>query len=160
MKMKTAIIYASTHGTTEKTSNLIHELLGMKGIDMFDLKKTNHIDLTNYERVIIGSSIHAGNNQMRVKKFCKNNTVELLQKKLGLFICCMNEPEYEKQFAAAYPEILRKHSVATCFAGGEFIFEKMNFFQKAIVKKVSGVKETISKINTEAIEDFVISLQK
>ena len=157
--MNTAIVYSSTHGTTEKTAHQIQELLGKKNIDLYNLKTVTTIDLSLYDKIIIGGSIHAGNIQLGIKKFCNQNTVELLQKKLGLFLCCMNEDAHTKQFHAAYPEILRNHAIASCIAGGEFLFEKMNFFQKLIVKKVSGFKTTVSKINNDAIEEFVLQLQ-
>jgi menaquinone-dependent protoporphyrinogen oxidase len=154
--MKIAIIYVSKHGTTEKVAQEINNKIGNDKAQIFNLRANNKIDLTQFEQVIIGGSIHAGNIQNIVKDFCKNNMIELLEKRLGLFICCMYEEETAiKQLENAYPEILRKHATSLKIMGGEFLFDKMNFFEKMVVKKVAGVKETESKINQANIHSFV-----
>jgi menaquinone-dependent protoporphyrinogen oxidase len=157
--MKTAIIYSSTHGTTEKVASRLAEILGIENIKLFNLRNESTIDISVFDTVIIGGSIHAGNIQMRIKKFCKINLLALLDKKLGLFMCGMNEPEYEKEFRNAFPELLREHASATCIPGGEFLFDKMNFFQRAIVTKISGIKESVSKIDDSKIIMFADELK-
>ncbi len=157
--MKTAVIYASTHGTTEKVATQLKEILGNENTDIINLKKQKKIDLSQFNKVIIGGSIHAGNIQMKIKKFLKDNKEILLKKELGLYLCCMNKPDYEKQFNNAFPEELRQHAKATQIMGGEFIFEKMNFFQKAIVKKVSGFSRSFSTIDDAKIKEFASKMQ-
>ena len=68
--MKTAIIYRSHHGTTEKVANLIREAMGNVNTHLFNLKTDKNPDLSGYDQVIIGGSIHAGNIQNKVKEFC------------------------------------------------------------------------------------------
>jgi len=76
-------------------------------------------------------------------------------KELGLFICCMEEGETgQKQLLDNYPEELIKNAKATAYFGGEFDFEKMNFFQKMIVKKVAHIDHSTSKMDYEAIRKF------
>jgi menaquinone-dependent protoporphyrinogen oxidase len=58
------------------------------------------------------------------------------------------------QFANAYPAELREHASATGLFGGEFNLDMMNFLEKAIVKKVAGVTDNVSKINEEQIKKF------
>jgi menaquinone-dependent protoporphyrinogen oxidase len=152
--MKTAIIYSTTHGTTEKVSQMMQEQLGVESTRLFNLKKNKKPDLGQFDQVIIGGSIHAGMIQKSVKDFCKAHMVELLDKRLGLFLCGMNEPEYQTQMEKAFPEILRKHATAKDTMGGEFLFDKMNFFQRLIVQKISGIKSSMSRINTEKIIMF------
>ncbi|MFN2395820.1 MAG: flavodoxin domain-containing protein [Bacteroidales bacterium] len=152
--MKTAIIYATTHGTTEKVALRIKELSGSGNTFLFNLVEGSPFDLNTFDNIIIGGSIHAGMLQKRVKDFCKQHTLELLQKPLGLYLCGMNEPEYEQQLKKNFPEILRQHAIAKKTLGGEFLFDKMNFFQKLIVKKVSGISESVHKINDDKIHDF------
>ncbi len=154
--MKTAIIYVSKHGTTEKVAQEIKNKIGDDKTQLFNLRANNKIDLTQFEQVIIGGSIHAGSIQTIIKDFCKNNANELTNKRLGLFICCMYEEEIAtKQLENAYPEILRKHAKSLKVMGGEFLFDKMNFFEKMVIKKVTGAKETESKINQANIHSFV-----
>jgi menaquinone-dependent protoporphyrinogen oxidase len=51
-------------------------------------------------------------------------------------------------------EKLRNMALATGFFGGEFDFDRMNFPEKGIIKKVAGVSKSISNIKHQAIEDF------
>jgi menaquinone-dependent protoporphyrinogen oxidase len=157
-KMKTAIIYATSHGTTEKVAKQIQIQLG-GNTQLINLKEENTIDLSQYDQVVIGGSIHAGQMQGRVKKFCKQNMVDLLQKRLALYMVGMNEPDFETEFNNAYPELLRKHAIASKCVGGEFLFEKMNFLEKLIVKKVSGISQNISKIDETKIMELVNELK-
>lgn len=153
--MNTAIIYASSHGTTAKVSHQIAEKMGLDKTRLFNLKEEANIDLSEFDRVIIGGSIHAGQIQGRVKKFCNQNMITLLQKQLGLFICGMNEAEFETEFINAFPELLRKHATSSKVMGGEFLFDKMNFFQRVIVRKISGVNQSVSRIKEGKIEEMV-----
>ena len=156
--MSTAIVYISKHGTTNKVALLLKEK-SKDSMDLIDLRKDQKPDLSLYDTVIIGGSIHAGMIQKQIKKFCELNGDLLLQRTLGLFLCCMYEEESAlKQFNIAYPDKLRNHAKATGLLGGEFIFERMNFFEKLIVKKVSGFKETVSKINMDEVNKFALKM--
>lgn len=153
--MKTLIVYASTHGTTEKVAHSIARSMNNGHVETINLKKESPFDLSVFDRVIVGGSIHAGQLQGRVKQFCEKNMLQLLEKPLGLFLCCMNEPEYQAQFERVFPELLRKHASSSKIMGGEFLFDKMNFFQRLIVRKISGINESLSRIDQNAIEEFV-----
>ncbi len=154
-KMRTAIVYASSHGTTEKVANLIREKLDSSTVEIFNLKKKPIIDLSNYENIIIGGSIHAGSIQSEVKKFIKDHTVSLMEMRVALYLCCMNEPQEKEEFNTNYPELLRNHSVYNAIVGGEYIFEKMNFIERFLVRKISGVSVTTSKLRPIEIENLV-----
>jgi menaquinone-dependent protoporphyrinogen oxidase len=152
--MKTLIVYASAHGTTEKVAHSIARSMDNGHVEIINLKKENPFDLSVYDRIIVGGSIHAGQIQGRVKQFCEKNMLQLLEKQLGLFLCCMNEPEYQAQFERAFPELLRKHASSSKIMGGEFLFDKMNFFQRLIVRKISGINESVSKIDEKSLQQF------
>jgi menaquinone-dependent protoporphyrinogen oxidase len=156
--MKTVIIFASSHGTTARAAKMLGEKLGGY-VTIVDLKKTNLPEIKDYETVILGGSIHAGMMQRKVTKFIKLKEKELLTKKVGLFLCCMHEgDEANAQFELAYPEELRNYSIANGLFGGEFMFAKMNFIEKAIIKKVKGVTEDVSKLDEIAINEFATKL--
>ncbi len=138
----------------------MQQLLGEKNTSVINIQKNKNIDLSKFDRVIIGGSIHAGMIQKKIKDFCNNHLEELLQKSLGLFYCGMNEPEYDSQMEKAFPQALRNHAKSKQVIGGEFLFEKMNFFQKLIVKKISGIKESVSKIDDDKIKDFVMKFNE
>ena len=153
--MKTAVVYRSHHGTTEKVAGMIQLALGAGNCALFNLKTNTNIDLGAYDRVIIGGSIHAGNVQNKVKEFCNKNQDVLLEKPLGLFLSCMDEQQAQDQFNRAYPEVLRSHAKSCKITGGEFNFDRMNFFEKLIVRKVSGVEGSVSKIDGEKVQELL-----
>ncbi|MDP3451937.1 MAG: flavodoxin domain-containing protein [Bacteroidales bacterium] len=153
--MKRAVIYATTHGTTEKVANYIQTSTGPEKTTLFNLKSNPPSDLSEYSHIIIGGSIHAGSIQTKVKDFCKKNMIDLLEKRVSLFICAMNRPEYESEIKNAFPDLLYNHADSKIVVGGEFLFDKMNFIEKLIVKKVSGINETVSKIDYSAVDDLL-----
>ena len=158
--MKTAIIYATSHGTTEKVAQQIQNGLGADNALLINLKTTKTVDLSIFDTAIIGGSIHAGQMQGKVKTFCKNYMVDLLRKRVGLFMVGMNEPQFEAEFSNAFPELLRKHAITSKCVGGEFLFEKMNFIEKLIVKKVSGISHNVSKIDDSKISELVYDIKE
>lgn len=156
--MKTGIFYISHHGTTEKVAKQINDETTQQS-ELINIKKSKGYDLNSYDLIVLGSSIHAGSNQRKMKKFIDKNLPVLLRKKLALILCCMDDTEKrEQQFDDAYPEELRIHSSAKLLAGGEFLFEKMNFIEKAIIKKISGDDKNKSNIDNQAINNFIKTL--
>jgi menaquinone-dependent protoporphyrinogen oxidase len=158
--MKSLIVYCSSHGTTEKAARLLKEQLDGV-VTIVDLKRDTVPDLTSYEAVVIGGSIHAGNIQRKVKQFILQHQNDLLTKRIGLFLCCMYEGEKAKeQFELAFPKELRERSLSNGLFGGEFIFTKMNFLERQIVKKVVGIKDDQSTFNEQNIKEFVQQLNQ
>jgi menaquinone-dependent protoporphyrinogen oxidase len=151
--MRTAIIYCTTHGCTEKCAAELQQHL--KESELFNLKKNTPKNLGEFDTIILGGSIHAGHVQRRIKTFCEKNQSLLTEKKLGLFLCCMEEGEKaQEQFDNAFPEVLRQHAATIGFFGGEFDFDKMGFMAKAIVKKVANVEESVDRIAHDSIKTF------
>ena len=87
--------------------------------------------------------------------FCIKNKTELLQKRLGLFMCFMNNDLQELEFEDSFPSDLRKHAIAKGLVGGEFLFEKMNVLEKTSVQKVKGINESVYRIDNNAIRKFI-----
>ncbi|MCK4761018.1 MAG: flavodoxin [Candidatus Aminicenantes bacterium] len=158
--MSTVIIYASRHGCAEKAARVLESKLE-NNVAAVNLKKNKNIDPAQFDTVIIGGSIHAGHVQGKIKKFCGEHVDILKTKKLGLYLCCMEEGEKaQAQFTGAYPAELRDHAIVTGLFGGEFDFERMNFLEKAIVKKVAGISASVSKIKEDQIEQFAAALNE
>lgn len=157
--MKTAIIFKTKHGTTEKVAYMLAKDLSSDGseVRVIDLAKTRQPHLVSYERIIIGGSIHVGKIQREIRTFCERHTDVLRTKKLGLYICCMetDDQKRQKEFEDAFPENLKKHASAKAIMGGEFLLEKMNFIERLVVRKVAHTRESVHDIDTEAVEKFL-----
>lgn len=155
--MNTLIIYISSHGCAEKSAMILKELLSGE-VSICNLKNDQVPLLEPFDNIIVGGSIHASKVQRKIKEFCNLNEDVLIKKKLGLYLCHMEEGEKAlKQFEDAYPENMRKKAVAQGLFGGAFDFEKMNFFEKMIVKKVAKITESISRLDESKIQDFAKS---
>lgn len=156
--MKTIICYMSSHGCSEKVGRMLQSRLPGETV-LVDLKRTPAPDLSPYATVIVGGSIHAGRIQKGVQTFCERNAAVLKEKRLGLFLCCMEEGEKaRRQLEMAYPETLRSQAVTTACLGGEFNFERMNFAQRFLIRKISKVSQTVSKLDETAIAAFARAL--
>ncbi len=157
--MSTLIVYSSKHGCTEECAFELKEKLS-NSTTLISAKELKKLDSQDYDTIIIGGSIYAGTVQSSIQKFCQKHFKNLLQKTIGLFLCCMyKDDKAKKQFEKAFPRELRNHAKATGLFGGAMNLEKMNVLEKAIVKKVVGVTESTSDINHKAIEDFVNTLK-
>ncbi|MDR1403575.1 MAG: flavodoxin domain-containing protein [Tannerellaceae bacterium] len=155
--MKTAIIFTSKHGTTEKVVQMLAKRLTGNQVSIIDLKKEQHPNVDSYDAIILGTSIYAGASSKTMQRFCKENIESLKQKRLALFVCGM-EPDSAKQrreLANAYPPELHGYAVSNCFAGGEFLFEKMNFFERAIIKRIAKTDKNVSQIKEDEVDRFV-----
>lgn len=151
--MKTLIVFASRHGSSEKAANMLKVKIN-GNVKTHDIKKRNLPNLNDYDAIIIGGSIHAGEIQIKIKKYCQNNSKILSKKHLGLYLCSMDKEKAQLQFENAYNENLRKNALVTSLFGGEFVFEKMNWFERSVVKKVAGVSKSVSAIDEAAIDRF------
>lgn len=158
--MKTIIIYTTNHGCTEKAvTELSQKLYG--DVLRVDLRDNPSPSIAEFDRVIIGGSIHAGKIQKVVRDYCTSNLDRIQQKEVGLFICCMYEPEIAREeIKNAFPEELHQMAKTEAIFGGEFNFNKMNFMEKMLVKKIANVHESVSKIDHGSIEKFANRMEK
>jgi menaquinone-dependent protoporphyrinogen oxidase len=152
--MEYIIVYRSQHGTTGKVAEHIRNKIGPAKCDIINLKDSKNPDISGYETVMLGGSVHAGQLNTAMKKFITANKDLLLQKKLGLFLCGMEIEKADYHFSNAWPEDLRNHASVRLHAGGEFLLEKMNFLEKAIVKKIAGIESSRSEINYIKVDRF------
>ncbi|RQW09249.1 flavodoxin [candidate division KSB1 bacterium] len=158
--MKTLIVYASMHGCAKKSAEKLAEQLS-PDVHIVDIKRKRPKGLDEYDRIIVGGSIHAGKIQRKIKSFCQKNEALLRQKKLGLYLCCMEQGEKaEQQFRDAYAESLRSHAAAIGLFGGEFDFDRMGIFTRAIIKRIAKTEESVSRISYAAIADFAAQMSE
>lgn len=155
--MSTLIVYGTKHGTAESCAKELCKML-LEKAELQNLKLNSNIDISKYDKVIIGGSIYAGRIQKEVSAFCTKNIDLLKEKKLGFFICCMNENEGEKQINTVFPKELLQNAIVTDSFGGAFEFNKMNFFERFIVKKISKVDKDKNAILMDNIKKFATAM--
>jgi len=152
--LRTIILYASNYGTVVSCVARLKDLLQGE-ITTVDLRHQKVPSLNTFDTIIIGGSIRAGKIQRVIKHLCAKHAPELLTKRLGLFLCCMEEgAKAQQQFETAYPAELRKHAAVQSFFGGAFYFERMNWLERIVIRKISGISTNVSRINDSAIVEF------
>ncbi|MNW58452.1 Protoporphyrinogen IX dehydrogenase [menaquinone] [compost metagenome] len=143
--MNTLIVYATKYGCTEKCAEMLSQELDGH-VDLINLKKVKDIDISKYEKVIIGGSIYIGKIQKEVTEFCSKHIEQLKNKRIALFICGMQEGDaIQSELNQNFNAELIERAEAKEWFGGEFTFKKMNFLERFIVKKV--VKVTTDQSN-------------
>jgi menaquinone-dependent protoporphyrinogen oxidase len=152
--MKTLIAYSSKRGFTKKCVEILSSKLAGE-IKIIDLKNNSDFNISEFDNLLVGGSIYAGKIRKEVTEFCNKNLDEISNKNIGLFICGMAEDkDVEKEIKTNFPETLYEKALVKDIFGGEFNFSKMNFFEKAIIKKIARSSENQEKLYEDKINKF------
>lgn len=138
--MKVLVVYGSKHGSTRGIAEKIAEVLKTQK-QKVELSSTDNVpDITNFDAVIVGSGIYAGNWLGKAKKFIESNSQDLQKTKVWLFSTGpIGEPMKPEADKAVSQELL-KDLVAKSGAiehklfGGSLDMKNLNFGEKLIVK--------------------------
>lgn len=155
--MKTAIIYASTYGSTQKVAEALHSTI--KNSDIFNVKKENP-NLSSYDSVILGSSIYIGQIDKQLKNFIQKNMEVLKHKKLGIYFCCGFEDNIQTYLDSNFDKELVKDAVVTTM-GGEMDVSKMSFAHKMITRMVQKSEQGKNRevvLHLEKVDEFVAQM--
>lgn len=109
----TVVIFASKFGCTKNVAQYIAE---ETDADIFDLKTQSIIDLSRFDRVLIGTGIYAGQPNKAVVAFIKQNRGQLDGRRVGLFICCAKNDESGEEQCKTVSTMLEIEN-AVFFAG-------------------------------------------
>jgi len=146
--MKTLILFASKYGAAEKCADLLSEKLN-GDVNIINLKENKNVNLSDYDKLIVGCSIYAGNVQAEIKNFCNTNSVSLMAKPFGLFISCMTDKkdEIKSYTEKSFSNELINHATIIDSLGAVFNFKKMNFFERQIIKMILNSKNKTDELN-------------
>lgn len=157
--MKSAIIYATKYGCVEKAAKILQSKLNGK-VSLFNITKETVPNLEDYDNVILGGSIYVGKIQKVLTNYLNSNLPSLLHKRVGLFICAgQPEPIRTKELQEAFPVELFNHATVKEVFGYEYNFDKLNFLDKLIVRKVAGVTESCYALSSEKIQNFIKAIK-
>ncbi len=157
---KTLILYATKHGTTHACAEVLQKELKADA-DLQNLIEQPNVDLGAYDTIVLGGSVHAGRANGKLKKFCIANEQALLQKRLGLFLCMMEEGEGAvRQLEQNYSKALREKALVVDSFGGEFLFSKMGWITRKMMKMMSKGDEDVHNIREDAIKAFAEVLNR
>ncbi|MBN2794766.1 MAG: flavodoxin domain-containing protein [Clostridia bacterium] len=148
--MKSIVLYSSKYGTTEKVAK---ELALTLQCDLKNLDETK-VSLSEYEQIIIGTSVYMGRLRKSVQKFLIQEIQALTNKKITIFFCCNEETDYQ----ALVPTSL-KNNAQVYHVGYELLTDEMHFFDKWITKKVAKQTEPVHALNQQTIEQLKNHIQ-
>ncbi|OJF92406.1 flavodoxin domain-containing protein [Alkalibacterium sp. 20] len=152
--MRTLIVYATKYGSTEKFAHLLGDKLH-DDVDYLEVKSSVNKDLIHFDTIIIGGPIYMGQIRKDITSFCEDHLEMLKSKRLGLFVCGMqNEDVIKDELQSSFPSELIQQASVTAHFGGQFQFEDMSFFDKAITKKIVKISSDYSDVREETIKAF------
>lgn len=153
--MKTLIVYATKYGSAEKAAEKLKEKL-QGDVTLINVMEEIPPALEEFVNVILGGSIYMGKVQQKLISFIKSNISELMKKRVGIYICAALNPQEKvmRELYEAFPELLYNKALAREVFGYEFHFEKMGFIERKMTSSIMGIKNSVSKLDEEAIESF------
>ncbi|NLJ01120.1 MAG: flavodoxin [Bacteroidales bacterium] len=156
----TLIVFASNHGAVEKCARELFRVMDGK-VDICNLNRREFTpDLSKYDSIIIGGSIHYGKIQKVIADFSIKNRDLLVSKHLGLFISCLFSGEKaQQQLDNAYPDELNRHAAVRDYFGGEVNIKKLRFWERIITNQMIENEDLVVKLSKEKIHRFAETLK-
>ena len=135
------IIYSSTDGHTKIICERIKNFLNNENlVELFSLEDAKKIDLSIFEKIIIGASIRYGKHSKKLYKFINLNKNILEEKKCAFFSVNVVARKPEKNTAETNPYINKFLKISKwqpnkigVFAG-KVDYPSYNLFDKYIIK--------------------------
>jgi menaquinone-dependent protoporphyrinogen oxidase len=151
---KVLIAYATKHGCAAECAKVLSGKMNTE-TNLWDLKEKKDIDLSSYDKIIVGGSIYAGRITKEVREFCTKNESILEDKKLGLFICGTSEGDTAKQqVEASFPQKLLSSALTKESFGGKIQLNKMNFLERKIIKTVAKLESDMNNVSESVMDRF------
>lgn len=149
--MKTALVFSTKYGSTEKVAKQISEKLNFS-VDLINLQNQK-TEINNYDAFIIGLPVLAENTTIEMRRFIGKNFEKISGRIIGVFILCWNTDKWKTYMEKIFKSKIPDDCITTC-VGGEFNFDKMADIEKSIVKDITGINTNDSTISEDAIERF------
>lgn len=151
-QMNSIILYESKKGCTKKCADYVKKEHQVD--EMYRLNDFNG-NIEDYDHIILMTPTYIGQINKKMKEFLSKYQKALLEKKLTIVIIGMNVKEYDKMLELNLSKDILDHAEVV-YGGGAYYFEKLNFFQKAIIKKVAGVSKSLEDIKYDKLQKIKI----
>jgi len=141
------VAYATWAGSTREIAEEIANILQENSFQVNIQSAKNITNINEYDAVILGTSIHAGQTVGSFRKFLKKNLKDLLGKPTALFVVCANMMDDTENNRTETMAWLKKaivkyegfHPISVGLFGGSILtkgeyFNKLNFLlQKLLI---------------------------
>ena len=158
--MRVLIAYASKTGNTEECAYKIKGFMKTESIDLINLKKQNQVDLTLYDKVVIGTPLYMGQPARPFRQFIEKNANELMNKEMYLYVCGLARGQegvdlLQKQVS---PKLF-DHAKYVGQLGGDVHLQKLNPVYKWMMRKILAESKPQLGLATEEIEKFASKIE-
>jgi len=143
MSDKTAMIYATVDGHTEKICRKLQEILGKNGqaVDLVNIEDFDG-DLSPYERIILGASIRYGVHDKKIIELINTRQQELEAKRTAFFSVNLVARKPEKSSPDTNPYVVKffknitwRPDMVETFAG-MLEYPKYTFFDRTMIRLI------------------------
>ena len=150
--MRVLIAFRSRYGTTEACSRSLAGQL-KADTECVDLARRGNVDARPFDVVLIGGSIYGGKIQREVTWFCDRGREALLERRVGIFLCCLYRGERaQAQLKAAFPSWLTAHAFSSGLFGGALRYDRLRLLDRLLLRGLAHPAGDVSTVRTEAIE--------
>ena len=156
MNVKTAIIYSSVDGQTLKICNQVKDelLQNSQNAELFSIEDFGE-DVTNYDRLIIGSSIRYGVHNKKIIDFINTHKKLLDSKQTAFFSVNLVARKPEKRTPDTNPYVIKffktidwKPTMVEVFAG-KLDYKKYSFFDRTMIQFIMWMTKGPTNTSTE-----------
>ncbi|AMC11286.1 protoporphyrinogen oxidase [Lutibacter profundi] len=156
MESKIGIIYASVDGQTLKICNKLVTILkkNKQNVTLFSIDDFNE-DITNFNKLIIGSSIRYGLHHKKIIDFINTNKLKLDSIKTAFFSVNLVARKPEKNTPTTNPYVIKffktihwKPTIIEVFAG-KLDYKKYPFFDRIMIQFIMWMTKGPTNTNTE-----------
>lgn len=153
--MKTAIIYFSKTGASAECARELYKAI--PGADLFNLA-IDKCDVSRFDNIILGGGIRAGMIPSLLKKFVRENELEIQKKNVGIFVCCSDFPHSSDYIDKNFPPVIVKKAIVCAGFGAKMNPDEMKgfdrFVAKIAMKKIKKAGGEAPSINYAKIAEF------
>lgn len=153
--MHTLVVYGSKNGYARECAQKVAQSLTGE-TELVDIRNRSKLrDLSRFDQVLAGGSVRAGRLNGSLRKFLESHREELMQKRLGLFLCSTTADNIETQFETYFPNELLHSAIAKSWFGGRIVFAQQNPIMRMMLKKILKGESDVHLEQPEAITAFV-----
>jgi menaquinone-dependent protoporphyrinogen oxidase len=152
--LRTLIAYRTKYGTAAACARILLEKIGGDTV-LADLADARDVNVREYDVVLVGGSIYGGKVQRTVVSFCERNRAALLQRNVGVFLCCLYQGEDAlMQLQSAFPDWLLAHAFARALPGGEIHYNRLTLLDRLLVRGLKRPPGDLSRLKPTALDEL------
>ena len=161
--MKTSIVYATRNGSTERCVQELRDRLSGE-TELFRISRAAfgppREDLGVSDALILGGPIYGGTVLGAVSRFCERRREQILQLRVGVFVCCLESGERaQSQLDASFPPWLLAHAETTSLFGGMLSPDHLRPLDRFLSRRF-GVHHDVDRVDRQAIDRFAQEMSR